>query len=469
MSVHREGNPTGVIRRYIVQVDNKRGGAHSDGMRTNLMADLRTSPRSRSTALAAALAAGAILTPARDAAAFAEDLCYAPGGGPLANCGPLPEVCRPAGTDTAACKVALIAVVARQRNASDGGRSSVHTDVTFLLAQAVGFSATDAYWIAAYDESADLGAFEIRDNDSRPVGGGALATASVTGLVRTDAMSGGVLLHVIAPYNHGRATPPPGIDGLHPDPTDAATEVTLANFRAWALATSSAAKPACTAGLTVQSAAGDHATGATCFAPGTPIQAAIRLFGPLDLPFATQAGPQLVQDSSTPVRAPDFDALVATDGAHDASAGHAADARLGVYLHLLADRITHHVCTDRSVISGPSASGFSVDLTDPECAQGIHLLRHAWETGVDYARLLPQDRTTLAMLQAVHQELVAFARARGVLRPGADLPATRAAYTGELARALQTFQAADRVAALDAVGCAHGLAPLPGQPACAAH
>jgi hypothetical protein len=438
-------------------------------MRTIPGPDLLPFHHPRFTAIAAALAAGAILTPARDAAAFAEDLCYAPGGGPLASCAPLPAVCRPAGTDTAVCKATLIAEVARQRNASDGGRSSVHTDVTFLLAQAVGFSATDAYWIAAYDESADLGGFEIRDNNSLPVGGGALATADVSGLVRTNAMSGGPLLHVIAPYNHGLPTPPPGIDGLHPDPTDAATEVTLANFRVWALAASSAAKPACTAGLTVQSAAGDYATGATCFASGTPIQASIRLFGPLDMPFSTQAGPQLVQDdSATPVQAPDFDALVATDGAHDASAGHAADARLGVYLHMLADRISHHVCADRSVISGPSAAGFSVDLTNPECAQGIHLLRHAWETGVDYARLLPQDRTTLAMLQAVYQELVAFARARGVLHPGAELPATEAAYIGEISRALQAFQAPDRVAALDAVGCSHGLAPLPGQPACPA-
>jgi hypothetical protein len=437
------------------------------GMRRLLVAELITR-RHHPISTAAALALGAVLTQAHDAHAFAEDLCYAPGGGPLASCGPLPEVCRPAGTDTAACKAALIAVVARQRRSSDGGRSSIHTDVTFLLAQAVGFSATDAYWIAAYDEAADLGSFEIRDNDSRAVGGGALATANVSGLVRTDAKSGGVLLHVIAPYNHGLTTPPLAVDGLHPDPTDAATEVTLANFRAWALAAPSAAKPACTGGLTVQSAAGDYATGATCFASGMPIQASIRLFGPLDLPFATQAGPQLVQDSSAPVRAPGFDALVATDGAHDASAGHAADARLGVYLHMLADRISHHVCADRSVISGPSASGFFVDLTNSECAQGIHLLRHAWETGVDYARLLPQDRTTLAMLQSVYQELVAFARARGVLRAGADLPATQAAYTGETALALQKFQAADRVAALDAVGCAHGLAPLPGQPACPA-
>lgn len=193
---------------------------------------------------------------------------------------------------------------------------------------------------------------------------------------------------------------------------------------------------------------------------GQPVRA-------LDLPFATQAGPQLVQDSTAPVRAPDLDALVARDGAHDSSAGHAADARLGVYLHMLADRISHHVCADRSVISGPSASGFFVDLTNRECAQPIHLLRHAWETGVDYARLLPQDRTTLAMLQSVYHELVAFARARGVLRAGADLPASQAAYTGELALALQKFQAADRAAAIDAAGCARGLAltaPAPRGP-----
>lgn len=49
-------------------------------------------------------------------------------------------------------------------------------------------------------------------------------------------MTGGVLLHLIAPYNHGAATPLAGVDGLRPDPTDAQTEPTLANFRAWALA-----------------------------------------------------------------------------------------------------------------------------------------------------------------------------------------------------------------------------------------
>jgi hypothetical protein len=52
------------------------------------------------------------------------------------------------------------------------------------------------------------------------------------------------------------------------------------------------------------------------------------------------------------------------------------------------------VCGDRSVISGPFDNGFLVNLTSSGCAQPIRLLRHAWETGVDYARLAPRDRLT---------------------------------------------------------------------------
>jgi hypothetical protein len=55
------------------------------------------------------------------------------------------------------------------------------------------------------------------------------------------------------------------------------------------------------------------------------------------------------------------------------------------------------------------------------------------------------------------------------MRPGADNAASQTAYTAQIAAALQKFAAPDRIAALDAIGCAHGLAPLPGQPACPAH
>jgi hypothetical protein len=406
----------------------------------------------------------AVLAWPGDAHGFAEDLCYSPGGGPIASCLPLPAVCRPVGNTSLLCQLAVIRLVG-QRGNFDGGRSSVHTDVTYILAQAVGFSPTDAYWIAAYDEATDLGSFTPRDSNSMPVGDGSLTTADISGVMRTNLMSGGALLHFVAPYNGGGTTPPPGVDGLRPDPTDADVEVTLANFRAWAMAPSSSAAPACTAGLTARSPSGDYATGATCY-PSSPLDGSISAFGPFDLPLATLTGPQLIQGGDAPLFAPDFDALVATDGAQDASAAHAASARLGVYLHFLADRISHHVCGDHSVISGPSETGFFADLSDAECNQPIHLLRHAWETGVPFARLAAQDRTTIAVLQAVYDELVAFARARGVLRPGADDRARKAVYVANLARALQEFEAIDRIEALNAVGCSQGLVPLPGQPAC---
>src|SRR5262245_41972350 len=184
----------------------------------------------RGVSAAASVLAAAVVGFPGDAHAFAEDLCYPQGGGALVNCTPLPAVCRPAGKQTNACKAAIVAVVARRQNTSDGGRSSIHTDVTYLLAQSVGFSATDAYWIRAYDEPTDRGSFTPRDTRSMPVGNGAFTTANITGFVRTDAAVGGPLLHYIAPYNGGRDTPPPGVDGLHPDPTDAAVEPTLANF-----------------------------------------------------------------------------------------------------------------------------------------------------------------------------------------------------------------------------------------------
>lgn len=42
----------------------------------------------------------------------------------------------------------------------DTGRSMVHMDATYVIAQAVGFSAEAAFWIAAYDEAVDKGSFK---------------------------------------------------------------------------------------------------------------------------------------------------------------------------------------------------------------------------------------------------------------------------------------------------------------------
>ena len=76
-------------------------------MRNFLLPVKRPHTNTNTITTAAVLLAGAVLTRAGDAHAFAEDICYAPGGGPLVSCAPLPEVCRPAGKATVACKIAI--------------------------------------------------------------------------------------------------------------------------------------------------------------------------------------------------------------------------------------------------------------------------------------------------------------------------------------------------------------------------
>jgi uncharacterized protein (TIGR03382 family) len=396
--------------------------------------------------------------------AFGEDLCYGDDGVTVVSCGPLAAVCQPVPTSTDACKQAMFQ---EDANATSGiyrsGRSSVHVDSTFLIAQALGFSATDAYWIAAYDGAVDNGTFVLRDNTSVAVGSGEYATATFSGITRGDLSSGGVLLHFIAPYNHGTQMPIATINGLVPDPTDAATEPTLAHYRGWA----QTGTLACMAGLTAKSAAGDFGTGATCFFPGTTVHGSISAIGSAAVPFMPSTGYQILQDPTNgpQVLSTKFAALVAHDGAMTSDPTHLADARLGIYLHVLADRITHHECTDKTVISGPTAAGWTVDLTNDQCVAGWHFLHHAWETGVDFSLVPAADRTTEAALSIVYDELATFAAARG-LAPVRGI--AKATLLASLATSLEQVQAIDRVNAVDAVGCAAHLAAFPGQPACSA-
>ena len=191
-------------------------------------------------------ALSATLLVAAPAAAFTEDVCYPPDGG-VAECTPLPPSCVPPPNETEACKVAASALFASLASRYPDARSTVHVDATYIVAQFVGFSATDAYWIVAYSEAADRGSFEPRDETGHVVGGGSLATVSVPGLQRTDFDTGGVLVHFSAPRNLAGAAAVPGIDGLHPDPTDASTELILSHLRAWAMEGSGTAHPDCTA------------------------------------------------------------------------------------------------------------------------------------------------------------------------------------------------------------------------------
>ncbi|MFC4604523.1 hypothetical protein [Rhodococcus kronopolitis] len=408
-------------------------------------------------ALALFTAAAVVAVPPPAAHAFAEDVCYPEEGAPAQNCGPLPPVCPLDDPDAPLCGLQAFALYGYTLQRPLGGRSLVHTDSTYIIARTVGFSERDAYWIAAYDEATDLGSFAPRDADGRLVpDAAALTTRDIDGLVRTHFATGGFLFHFL-PTMRGPSDPQP--DGLRPDAEDPAHEVMLTHLRRWAMAGPSSAVPLCTGGFTAPSAAGDYATGATCYGDGQPAQihGEYAVEAPLAIPFDNETGQQVI---SGDVRSGQFDSWIGENS---------WNARTGIYLHALGDRISHRACTDAATITPPSPERpeFRIDLNVPTCDQGPHAIRHEYETGVDFAGVEPGDRTTEATLSMVYDELVDFARARGTLDERATLPATKAELvTNGLVPALQVRGPVERLTAVTEVGCRAGAGQFPGTPTC---
>lgn len=417
--------------------------------------------RLSTTALAAGIVAGGavICGPSDVAGAFAEDICYSKAGVPATNCASLPPGCTLQEPTTAACRADAATRVAVSGARPGSGRSLIHSDATYIMAHAIGFSTEDAYWIAAYDEATDLGSFAPTNIDGTPApNAAALTTADVGGLVRTNFATGGLLYHFVAPMKDSSNQQP---DGLHPDVDDAKHEVMLAHVRRWALAGPGSAVPLCTGGFTVESANGDYATGASCYggADSVPVRGLLSLESPIAIPFATRTGLQII---SGDVRSDQFDSWTGGNS-------RAADARTGVYLHVLGDRISHHRCTDASQIEPPAKTheGFREDMNNDECNQGTHALRHLYETGVLFNQLDAADQTTSAALPMIYDELVTFARARNSLNPkAATAQAKRDLIDGGLIPALQTPEGVARMTAVTAVGCRLGIPPFPGAPKC---
>ncbi len=357
----------------------------------------------------------------------------------------------------------------------NGGRSTIHVDATYVIAQRIGFAAEDACWLVAYNEATDLGSYVPRDLDGRNLvdpaecggagepGACALLTRSIDGVTRTNFGSGGVFFHSHAPHHALDASPVPDVDGLRPDLSDPSTEAFLVNMRRWAWGEGLG----CTAGLTTRGATGDFATGASCFARATGragnVGGGLSVIGAVAVPLNVATGLQVIRTSGpTPINSATLSALVG-----DAVAD---EARLGIYLHALQDRIWHHVCGDDSHLTGPypisgaRSDDFLSDMTSPECTQALHGLRHAWETGVDQSIVPERDRTTAAGLAMTWDELAAYARTRGMLRD--DAVAARERVLDALVRALSEPDAAARVLAIREVGCAEGLQPMPGHGTC---
>jgi hypothetical protein len=404
------------------------------------------------------------------AQAMVEDVCYPNDkNNKLHNCITLPPNCSLKDSKTTlACRAETLAAFLVNMEEKNPGRSLIHTDATYIIAAAVGFTEKDAYWIAAYDQATDLKAFTPKDVNGEPVNAIELTTSDIGGMARTSYSTGGLIHHYL-PVEH----PGPEVNGLHPDVHDP-NEVTLSNLRAWAFNLNNkngnqTSSPLCAAGITTSP------LGSSCYneaGQSVPIKGVLSLVYPVSLPpFTFESGFQIISPSQDGVTSAPPENPVYSNDFVSYIGENFADAALGTYVHSLADRVSHHVCTDIAPVIGPlnGGKGFFIDLGNQECSQLFHELRHLYETGVPFNQLEPQDRTTEATLSIVYDELVAFAQHRGTLKQSAKTSAYKAALLNTLISALQVPDALDRMTAVTHAGCAKGITPFPGAPSCSAN
>ena len=147
------------------------------------------------------------------------------------------------------------------------GRSMIHADSTYFIAQALGYRADVAYWIAAYNENADYSQYLPIDQcgvmASTSNSGKSYITAYFNGFLRTSQDTDGPLDHYVVNFSpNGTGTDvhgPQGVSGVYPlhypKPgypvhIDDVYQKTLANLRQWGMLKTTDPGVLCTVGLT---------------------------------------------------------------------------------------------------------------------------------------------------------------------------------------------------------------------------
>lgn len=378
----------------------------------------------------------AILLVAANAHAFLEDLCLPRNAaqGKLTWC--LNPTCLNPPAPSRACpqQIADFATI-------KPGRSMIHADSTYFIAQALGFRADVAYWIAAYNEVTDYTQYLPIDQcgvqASAQNTGAPYITAQFNGFQRTNVQTDGPLDHYILSFSpSGQGNDVHGAGGVqaiypfyyprpgYPVRIDDTYQKTLANLRQWGMMRSRDPGLLCVVGLT-------DSTGTQCLTGGTvsgvvptltnpnapsPIAISAPLgkkvlnldtgTSPATTVYYEQLGPWLDDKSRTtgtlwkskvPVPVP------------------VQVARFGLYLHTMQDSSSHSTYCGDEAPSPPDGgdagtymylSGNDVKLSfGNSCAMSPHLAGHVQETGTGDDPLPLRVYTALNMTV---DELIAF-------------------------------------------------------------
>ncbi len=418
------------------------------------------------------------------AAAFGVDVCYnAPGSGPdlVRNCIDVEESCRTSHLPLAGQASCRIAATANSLsglsggNSIIGGRSLVHSDSTYLMAQLIGYSPWQAYQVMIYNEATDQSEYVPFDEDGsqmlseadiadcRAQWGRAMPgycrviTPVMNGIYKFNDETGGMLLHLHARFSNDGAPPPPvGFPADYFSAANAPFEPLVNNLREWAM---DRRPDACVAGLQKLDLAVSGRARA-CEASDRILKSPQSFFAlgvsRLQIPFSSRLGTLVVnEDERGTVLASDRSFQQYIDP-------HQVEfAKLGVFLHSLADRASHHLCTDTSWFNRESSGDYNSAYDQIRCAQGSHFLWHAWEQGTDQHddNLDAPFQTMRPALESVYDQLVYTAKLRGVnLRAGRN----QSAIIDQLVEVLGTNDPKQRLDKMVALMEAHDALPLPG-------
>lgn len=287
------------------------------------------------------------------------------------------------------------------------GRSMIHADSTYFIAQALGFRADVAYWIAAYDEVTDYGQYFPLDQcgvkASTSNSGAPYISAAFNGFKRTNTNTDGPLDHYVVNFSpNGQGTDVHGAGGVqslypfhYPKPgypvlIDDTYQKTLANLRQWGLLKTNEPGILCTVGLT---------SGDGCL-EGT-------ITGTVPLIMRSQAGVALNVPAGKKVlnfeSSTDFTYYDQLESVLNASTGKlwlstppvpvpVQIARFALYVHALQDASSHATYCGDDAPSPPGGSdpGTYMYLKNANtvqvsfgssCANSPHLASHVQETG----------------------------------------------------------------------------------------
>jgi hypothetical protein len=424
---------------------------------------------------------------AQFAFAFGEDLCMnlpKEGQDPLFNCISLPADCKP-GNNTARCRAAAFNSVPQDAESISGGRSMLHVDSTYYLAQAIGFDSWTAYQIAMYDGDTDTGQYVphnqkgekiIKDpqtcfNDPKSDPICAIMPPLIKGVNRFNGDTGGLLIHFGARFNVENTAEP--VPFPYDYFSDRRHEKQINDIHDWAF---NIRDEYCVFGLTGDmdvKKQGNHTRGCLAGQNGTEafVKGHIPLsqFGPDRGGISVQAlmGEQIVALSDQN-QATALSSTMQNIMPHD----QIKYAKMGVFLHSIQDRISHHICIDTSTAAEQArlpdnhhfTDNYLVDYNKENCSQGNHMLWHGWEVGGDQSFLnadpsLYKFKTLEAGLNETYDQLIAFARLQHVrINPHLD----KAQIIHELMQPLQIYNPRERLDGLVQLFEKKGFTPLPG-------